>query len=395
MTNNNRMDINSVSNIQQTLNNFAHTDWASQTNAIQQSLYNFARTDWASQISATQQSLNNFARTDWASQISATQQALNNLAHIDWASQTNAIQQSLNNFARIDWVSQISATQQALNNLAHIDWASQTNAIQQSLNNFARIDWVSPISATQQALNNFARIDWATYNQTFVSSLKQFDSINLANTFNLLNNFPVQEISEALEEYENTNKQKYTNSSSEITVNEKQHFSYEELINIIDSRLETTNSEKTGFKKFMQDLLLSYGQDTVKYFIGVIILPFFHMLFGIVIENHMLIINTIQESLSNGIYVIGYAHAKKVIKKEGLSRYENINLIGLIRINSYLRISPNRHSTPIHSEKLPLDTVINIIERKKNWVKVEANINEISIIGWIEESKIIKFKRKK
>ncbi|MER2153227.1 MAG: hypothetical protein ABS917_03520 [Solibacillus sp.] len=293
----------------------------------------------------------------------------------------------------------LSNIQQAVENIARKDWATQTSSLHQAVENIARKDWATQTSSLHQAIKNITRNDWSNSNQKLVSSIKHFDSINFAKSFNLLNNFSIREISEVFEEYDDKNKQKYTNGSSEIpfnnTVNEKQRTSYEDLIDIIDSRLESASREKTGFKKFVHELLLSYGQDVVKHFINLIILPFLYLMWNYVVDNHTIIIETIQNSLYNGIYVIGYAHAKKVIKKEGLSRYENLNLIGLIRVPSYIRIIPNKRATPIHSEKVPLDTVVTIVERRKNWFKVEAILNEVSIEGWIEESKVIRFKRKK
>ncbi|WP_075982601.1 SH3 domain-containing protein [Bacillus massilinigeriensis] len=346
-----------------------------------------------------EQSLNNIAQIDWASQTQGIQQTLNNIAQINWASQTQGIQQALNNLAQIDWASQTQGIQQALNNLAQIDWASQTQGIQQALNNIAQIDWASQTQGIRQALNNIAQIDWANYSQTLLSSIKMYESMNLANTFNQLSIFSVQEISEVLEEYEIKGKQKYQNDCSEIygeiTVNEKRQFSYDEIVEIVDYRLAAANSEKMNFKKFVQDLLFSYGQDVVKKFIDIILVPFFFILVSLIIDNHLLIIETIKESLSSGVYVVGYAHAKKVIKKEGLSRYENLNLIGLTRVDSLLRTSPNKKTNPVASQKVPLDTVVSVLEKKKNWLKIETYIDGEHIIGWIEGSKVNKFKRKK
>lgn len=111
------------------------------------------------------------------------------------------------------------------------------------------------------------------------------------------------------------------------------------------------------------------------------------------IENHNEIINAIQNSVDNGIYVIGYISAKKYIKAQGLTSYENINRIGILRESSKVRLRYSRHSAFSSNLNIPKNTIVNIIEKRGNWIKLEAHIKEQNIEGWIEESKVTKFKK--
>ena len=78
-----------------------------------------------------------------------------------------------------------------------------------------------------------------------------------------------------------------------------------------------------------------------------------------------------------------------------ITRYVKVNptdQVAFLRKDSFLR-EGNFISSPVVSEtKVTPKTVLTIIDRKNNWVKVEVNTgNSCGSIGWVQESMVIKF----
>ncbi|MGE7948307.1 hypothetical protein, partial [Lysinibacillus sp. NPDC093688] len=203
----------------------------------------------------------------------------------------------------------------------------------------------------------------------------------------------LQDIEEAYEEFRYSSSSLVKEDKAPYSVNNNQSLTEEDVRRIVNDMQSQQNVKKSPFKDFVRDILVSYGTDALKSLVNLVLLPLVSIAIRYLIENHYEIINAIQNSVDNGIYVIGYISAKKYIKEQGLTSYENVNRIGILRVSSKVRLSYSRHSAFSSNVNIPKDTIVNIIEKRRNWVKVEAQIEEQNIEGWIEESKVIKFKK--
>ena len=203
----------------------------------------------------------------------------------------------------------------------------------------------------------------------------------------------LQDIEEVYEEYRDPNSALVKEDETSYSVNNNQSLTEEDVKRIFNDMQSQQNEKKSPFKDFVRDILVSYGTDALKSLVDFVLLPLVYMAIKYLIENHYEIINAIQNAVDNGIYVIGYISAKKYIKEQGLTSYENVNRIGILRVSSKVRLSYSRHSAFSSNVNISKDTLVNIIEKRRNWIKVEAQIGEQIIEGWVEESKVIKFKK--
>jgi hypothetical protein len=97
------------------------------------------------------------------------------------------------------------------------------------------------------------------------------------------------------------------------------------------------------------------------------------------------IVNRVEESMA-------HKNMKKIIV-----RYVKVNPYGQIaflRNDSYLRLGNSRTAPLVIKDKITTNTVLTILERRNNWLLVQIdNGNSCGQSGWIEESKVVKFKK--
>ncbi|MFJ8517717.1 hypothetical protein [Lysinibacillus xylanilyticus] len=170
----------------------------------------------------------------------------------------------------------------------------------------------------------------------------------------------------------------------------------EDDVKRIFHEMQTQQDNKSSpFREFVRDILVTFGADSLKTIVKWLLLTLFTIIHTFATENHYEIIDSIQNSVNEGTYVTGYISAKKYVKEERLALYQNINRIGILRVSSNVRLNNSRKSAFSSNIKLPKETVVNILMRKGNWIKIEVHFEDTIIEGWIEESKIIKFKRER
>lgn len=79
-----------------------------------------------------------------------------------------------------------------------------------------------------------------------------------------------------------------------------------------------------------------------------------------------------------------------------VTKYVKVNPYGdiaFLRTDSHIRKGRTKTS-PLHTaHKISSNTVLTIIERRNNWLRVEIENEETCFIGWVEESKVVKFKK--
>jgi hypothetical protein len=85
--------------------------------------------------------------------------------------------------------------------------------------------------------------------------------------------------------------------------------------------------------------------------------------------------------------------------KKVTTRYVKANptdQVAFLRKESYLRQGPCKTSPVIETNRISKNTVFTILQRRNNWIKVEVYNGDLQgVLGWIEESKVVKFKKVK
>ncbi|MCM3093711.1 MULTISPECIES: hypothetical protein [unclassified Cytobacillus] len=101
-------------------------------------------------------------------------------------------------------------------------------------------------------------------------------------------------------------------------------------------------------------------------------------------EVKALIADTMQDSMI-------VKDTRKVITK--YIKVNPVDQVAFLRNESFLRQGTSKTSPVVPGGKVSTVSVLTIIERKNNWIKVEVDTGEsCGEIGWVEESKVIKFK---
>lgn len=242
--------------------------------------------------------------------------------------------------------------------------------------------------------------DWLNQHQAIINSIESvINPFDFQKIYSQLNTSNILEITEIISEYTEANTPKENFFIKEEAVNyqisPQKLYTEEELKEFVDSRIAENQKNQSFFKKLVEEVKLNYGLEAVKWLVSHLFIPFIFFIQGFLIDNHEVIISIIQESIQSGIYVVGYSQARKFIKNNGLSKYENINYIGILRTDSLLRSSYSKNSSLILSNPVKINTIVNIIERKSKWIKIEVKIKDSLISGWVEKSKVIKFKRQR
>ena len=214
----------------------------------------------------------------------------------------------------------------------------------------------------------------------------------LADIYKILSQLDINEILGAIEEFEgNSLLEEQTDvvsqslSQSSVYIHE---LTIDELGQLLDEKINRAYEGKQGFlREVLKDILVSVGSDGAKWVLKTIFLLLYFHMSNYLLANHEIILNSIQENVEE------YVDIQKYVKNEGLDKYEYINSVGVTRTETLLREGNSRSAPVIYSDKVKINTVVSILEKKGNWLKVELNLDNHCIEGWIEESKVEKFKK--
>lgn len=137
---------------------------------------------------------------------------------------------------------------------------------------------------------------------------------------------------------------------------------------------------------FVYNAYSEYVQDAARILIEIACVAGFTVLTGQYnSEVKSAIVDRVQESMA-------WQDTRKVI-----IRYVGANpvdAIAFMRTEGTLRNGASKTSPVVSSSKLTKNTVLTVVERRNNWIKVEVDSGEFcGEIGWLEESKVIKFKK--
>ncbi|CAH0309011.1 hypothetical protein SRABI96_04906 [Peribacillus sp. Bi96] len=160
---------------------------------------------------------------------------------------------------------------------------------------------------------------------------------------------------------------------------------------IQDAQLDVSKDmgPKERIKSFFNSVFNSMGQDVAKGIMWTLIFTCIALIHAIASNNHDFEVGKlVTEKISENDTV---TMVKKAFVKNPEIKKPKVNL-GFLRTESKLRTRPSNKSHLVSKEPISKNTVIFPVEKKGNWILVEVDTKDDLYIGWVEESKVIKFK---
>lgn len=167
-----------------------------------------------------------------------------------------------------------------------------------------------------------------------------------------------------------------------VSNNTEKYLTEAEAIALLDERFQSLQVKETTFvKRFFEELAMSIGVDIVKgllYGLLVILVLSFSIS---KVAFHEKVIEDIQEKADSNVII------KHYLEEQGLLKYEYLNLIGIIRVETFIRVGKSKNSPLSSDTKLDKGTVVSILERKNGLIKIQVDRRNLCIEGSIEELK--------
>ncbi|MET3728640.1 hypothetical protein ABID52_002221 [Fictibacillus halophilus] len=162
---------------------------------------------------------------------------------------------------------------------------------------------------------------------------------------------------------------------------------------VIENAIESTHAKKMAPKDrlrgFLWMVIEGVSVDIAKAILKNLFLGLTIYLASIAASNHDYeVAKEISQKISQNEDV-------KTVKKAFIKNPEiekPMGELGFLRIESHLRNRPQKQSRLASPELVSKNTVVFPIKKEGNWILVEVETNTDAFIGWIEESKLIKFK---
>jgi hypothetical protein len=225
-------------------------------------------------------------------------------------------------------------------------------------------------------------------------------TINVATLFNDVTFDSLSVLEEVFNEYDNQIENSELNSSSTIKKTELvANMTKEELRSEISSAIEAAQAKlnkdmtkQERLRSFFRNILDSYKQDAAKYIIGHIIGLLFQLMFAIAVGNHDI---DVAKEVSKKINENDKVTAVKKTFNKNSDIEKPIGEMAFLRIETPLRTLPQKQSHIVSNGQINKNTVVIPVHKKGNWVLVEVETKEEFFTGWVEESKLIKFKLNK
>lgn len=170
---------------------------------------------------------------------------------------------------------------------------------------------------------------------------------------------------------------------SDLTVEE-----FERIINNSIEKSKDIADKPNLLNIFLREMIKGLVINESLQIVLVILQIVMTVLFGFAYDNHDYEVKEkVQTIVNDSKYGKAY---QKIFINEGIEY--PIAPIGYLRKSTLIRNGPKR-TTPL-SEKvvIPKNTVVTIIGRKGNWLMIQIDREDNCYFGWIEESKLIKFK---
>jgi hypothetical protein len=174
---------------------------------------------------------------------------------------------------------------------------------------------------------------------------------------------------------------------SEMTVDE-----LEEMLRTGQSATNKELNAKDRIKSFLSEVMKNYGIDIAKAVASGLIQFLFILIWSAVISNHNAdVSNTVSTFINENEQI---TKVRKVfINNPNIE--QPIGNMAFLRVSSQLRQGTSKGAPLVSQDVVSKNTVVLPIEKKGNWIKVQVETINGCYFGWIEESKVIKFKLEK
>ncbi|MEK4671118.1 hypothetical protein [Niallia sp. FSL R7-0271] len=246
---------------------------------------------------------------------------------------------------------------------------------------------------------------FSTNAQGLVNDLtKSINTLQLGSLFDDITIDTLSVFNDFLEDYNNVDFQQIATDISyestlldvDVDANKTGSMTREELRLEIVSAIQSAQSGITKemrpaerLKSFITDVMQSIGQDLAKWVVMLLILLMAQYFSKIIAGNHDY---EIGKQISEKI---GETELVSSVKKVFSKNHEIEKPLGdmaFLRTDSHLRTRPNKQSHLVSKDAVSRNTVVFPIEKKGNWILVEVETKNHFVIGWVQESKVIKFK---
>ena len=211
-------------------------------------------------------------------------------------------------------------------------------------------------------------------------------AISQTNLSSLFKDITINDIEELDE-----SKMENTSVAADIDVDSHKKVSnltIDEFKEVIDKAFQESSKKERSPQTFLEKVLESIViNQTIQ--ISIIIFQVFLGLFiGIAQGNHDMSVKT---EVERAISQSNYSKIYNIFKENIVGERPYANL-GYLRVTTFVREGPKK-TTPLAMNKvIQSNTVVTLLERKGNWIEVQIDEEEACYVGWVEESKVIKFK---
>ncbi|MGE7687082.1 hypothetical protein [Peribacillus simplex] len=242
-------------------------------------------------------------------------------------------------------------------------------------------------------INKLIKLKYKDLNQTIYSEYFEIaKNLNVKELFDDVNLDDLSVIDEIFDDFELDSKPNYQEDSSpdlvgNMTRNELR-VEMTQAIKDAQSGLSKDMDSKEKIRSFFTGLFTSMGQDVAKYIILAVVQVLIAIMINIAASNHDYdVAKQVSAKINENETV-------KTVKKAFVKNPDIEQPIGemaFLRTESKLRTRPSNKSHLASKEPVSKNTVIFPIETKGNWILVEVETKDDFYIGWVEESKVIKF----
>lgn len=212
-------------------------------------------------------------------------------------------------------------------------------------------------------------------------------SSGLLSLYDTLNEMKFNEVFEV---FEDLSEPAFESKALETPPKEKlvSELTVRELQELLESKASMVEKDKPSIlKDFFREVLMSYGVEVFRWLMLTLYLWLNNEYISDLLDNHEAIIFALQKRAKSLFEV------KHYMKEEGLFKYEYVNKIGITRVETVLR-KGNSRTAPIKEDgKLQTNTVVSILAMRGNWLQVQVTTESDQFEGWVEKSKVIRFKK--
>lgn len=198
-------------------------------------------------------------------------------------------------------------------------------------------------------------------------------------TINDLNSIYMNTFPDELWTYDSTFSSEHVVSDGHIQEKIEEAFEYSDF-----DTTDRSSKLEAFFKKLLETAV--YGEALQVVIITLKIL--FAIAQGIAMDNHdVKIKNEVQTIINDSKYGKAYQH---IFVNESIEH--PIAKLGYLRTDTLIRDGAKSTAPVSIHEVISRKTVVTLLKRKGNWIEIQVDGEDFCYIGWVEESKVIKFK---